>query len=220
MTEPSTELIKTCAFVKDKTYQRLNTGFEENTGTNGFEALMNLVYAEYVYCNSDSAMVDYLTEKYVLCRDNYIIEEDEHGDREITGYKCICGRPHLHHLNVFEFKRKDFTHIILGSTCVKHLETYTELGDLFPELYANIKLWIKTIEIETKKIGKKPCVSCGEYSIVKKTKYRDEKRNYWCKKCIVQKYVCCVKCKKLREYGWSTYFNQPYFECINCYYNN
>ena len=77
--------------------------------------------------------------------------------------------------------------------------------------------WVAIIKRETAKLNKKPCVACNEHKVSKITNYKDEKRKFWCMSCISGNYVKCINCKSYRYYGYSSYYQTPYFQCVKCY---
>lgn len=204
-------LVKSVALANSRTYKRLSNGLKNWTDMEGFEALLKLTYKNFRYFDEACD----IENEFNICEGNKV-----YGDQgNIESYRCICGKKHIKHLNIFDWENKDRDYcVIIGSKCINHIGMYEGLKEAHPELYMRVSEWVKTIKEETRKLECKECVCCKKLNVKKNYKYKDDKRNYWCKNCLYGDYVKCVKCMSLRKYGFSEYYNKPYYECVECYY--
>jgi hypothetical protein len=209
------QAIQKVALADTRTYKRLSSGLKTWTDMEGFEALLKLSHNAFRYIDNESD-VSNIENEFNICEGNKV--RNEHGG--ICDYKCICGKKHIKHINIFNWDNQehDFC-VIIGSKCIEHLGMYEGLCEEYPELSVRVNQWVNVIKEEVKKLTNKQCVCCKRYAVRKNYKYKDEKKNYWCKKCVYGDFVKCVKCLRLRKYGFSQYYNKPYYECVECYYS-
>jgi len=207
------EVCQKVAAANSRTYVRLSNGLRNLTGMEGYEALLKLSHKSFRYARTEEehqSIIDDFNipeENIVYCADAF------------DGFKCICGKKHIYHLNIFEWQNENEENLIIGSKCIQTLAVYDKLNEEYPDLYNKVKEWAEIIKEETKKLNNNKCVSCNDYTVRKNYEYRQPQRKHWCKKCCYGDFVKCISCGKFRKYGYSHYHNKPLLECPQCYFS-
>tara|TARA_R110002153_G_scaffold37336_1_gene109607 strand:+ start:2850 stop:3530 length:681 start_codon:yes stop_codon:yes gene_type:complete len=200
--------------ILNKLYTRLTKGLKYITGKNGWEALLDMDYNRFMYCDNASKLIN-----KKICPNNF---KKINGEWTIV---CACGKEHINHLSIMDYPisiqnvnnpTEHYNHIILGSSCIKTTFKYLEEIEGIDDFKYKVKNWVEKIKEEEKKLRCKKCISCKEYKVSKTTKYKNPSNYLWCKDCASGGSVKCIECGRWRKYikDWK---GEPMKICLSCW---
>ena len=165
---------------------------KEIGGTDFITSIMNMDYDKMVkYDPDDFKSVD------AIQREENIDDVNIGNKDEKKNFKCLCGKPHLHKLNLFDHKNCD-KKLVIGSTCIGQVEKLKEVYHENTELCNKLDTIISCCATSERLITHKPCFKCGDLVIKKDYPYVKPHMMNYCRECLVGKdkdEIHCGICK-------------------------